>query len=183
MNTPSPATPTHGNLVVLLSSERIRARVGELAEAIRNDYGSEPILLVGVLKGSYMFLSDLAKELPGDVTVDFVQTSSYGNEKSSSGIVQIRKDLDINIEGRHVLLVEDIVDTGATLSHLRELLATRRPKSLKVVALLSKPEARQMPASVEYIGFEIPNHFVVGYGLDYAERFRNLPYVAIFRGE
>ncbi|MCO5298018.1 MAG: hypoxanthine phosphoribosyltransferase [Fimbriimonadaceae bacterium] len=174
---------TGETLTVLLSAEQIQARIGELADTIRGDYGDEPLLLVGVLKGSYMFLSDLAKELPGEVTVDFVQTSSYGEGKSSSGIVQIRKDLDINIEGRHVLLVEDIVDTGATLAHLRELLSTRRPKSLKVVALLSKPEARRTPTAVEYVGFEIPNQFVVGYGLDYAERFRNLPYVAIFQGE
>jgi hypoxanthine phosphoribosyltransferase len=113
--------------------------------------------------------------------VDFIQTSSYGAAKSTSGVVQIRKDLDTSIEGLHVLLVEDIVDTGTTLNHLRELLATRRPRSLKVVSLLSKPEAQLIPAQVEYVGFEIPSEFVVGYGLDYGERYRNLPYIAILR--
>jgi hypoxanthine phosphoribosyltransferase len=123
----------------------------------------------------------LARNLRIDSRIDFIQTSSYGSGKSSTGIVQIRKDLDINIENLNVIIVEDIVDTGHTLAYLRELLATRRPKSLRVAALLSKPAARLVHPPVEYIGYEIPNEFVVGYGLDYAEKYRNLPYIAILR--
>jgi hypoxanthine phosphoribosyltransferase len=168
---------------VLLSQSDIEARIRELAQAVRNDYGDEPLLLLAVLKGSFLFVADLCRALGGEVVVDFIQVSSYGTEKTSSGIVQIKKDADMSLEGRHVLIVEDIVDTGATLSHLRELLLTRRPKSLKVVALLSKPAARKVEVPVEYLGFEIPNQFVVGYGLDHAERFRNLPFVGILSEE
>ncbi|HSI74143.1 MAG TPA: hypoxanthine phosphoribosyltransferase, partial [Fimbriimonas sp.] len=169
------------HLDVLISEQKLRERISQLADEISRDNPVGPLLLVGVLKGSFHFLSDLARLLSTDSSVDFMQVSSYQDRKSSTGIVQIRKDLDINIEGLDVLVVEDIVDTGYTLSHLRELLATRKPKSLKVVALLSKPEARKVETPVEYIGFEIPNEFVVGYGLDYAERYRNLPYIAILR--
>lgn len=169
------------HLQVYISSEQIADKIRELASRIDEDYGNEPILLVGILKGSIHFLSHLALAMQTETSIDFIQTSSYGSGKSSTGVVQIRKDLDINIEGKHVLIVEDIVDTGTTLSHLRELLSTRKPKSLKVVALLSKPEARRVQTPTEYIGFEIPNEFVVGYGLDYAECYRNLPYVAILR--
>ena len=168
-------------LDVLLDEATLRAKITELARQVEADANGEPVLLVAVLKGSVHFLSDFARELRLDAKLDFMQTSSYGSGKSSTGIVQIRKDLDINIEGLNVIIVEDIVDTGVTLSHLRELLSTRRPKSLKVVALLSKSEARKVHPPVEYIGFEIPNEFVVGYGLDYAERYRNLPYIAILR--
>jgi hypoxanthine phosphoribosyltransferase len=169
-------------LDTLIDESRLKAKVAELAGVIDRDYGGETVLLIGLLKGSMHFLSDLARSLTQcDTQVDFLQTSSYRDRKSSTGIVQIRKDLDINIEGLNVIIVEDIVDTGHTLSHVRELLSTRKPKSLKVVALLSKPDARQVPATVEYVGFEIPNEFVVGYGLDYAERYRNLPYIAILR--
>lgn len=170
-------------LTTLISQREIADKVLELAAAIRADLGDEPLLLVGVLKGSFLFIADLARALPGDVSVDFVQVSSYGSEKSSTGVVQIRKDLDVNIEGRNVLIVEDIVDTGKTLNHLRELLSIRKPKTLRVVSLLSKPEARKIQCLVEYVGFEIPNKFVVGYGLDYAERYRNLPYIAILHEE
>jgi hypoxanthine phosphoribosyltransferase len=166
-------------LETLLSEDAIQQKVRELADQIRGDHAESDLLLIGVLKGSFHFLSDLSRLLADVSTVDFVQVSSYGAEKSSSGVVQIRKDLDTNIEGRDVLIVEDIVDTGTTLTHLRELLGTRKPRSLKVVALLSKPEARKHKTQVEYVGFEIPNEFVVGYGLDYGERFRNLPYIAI----
>lgn len=166
-------------LETLFTAEQIAAKTHELANLIRAEYDGEQIVLLGVLKGSFHFLSDLSRLLSDITEVDFVQTSSYGSGKSSTGVVQIRKDLDTNIEGRHVLIVEDIVDTGTTLEHLRELLGTRKPKSLKVVALLSKPEARKHKIQVEYVGFEIPNEFVVGYGLDYGERFRNLPYIAI----
>lgn len=167
------------SLEVLISEEEIRQRVAELGAQIKADYGEEPVLLVGVLKGSYTFLADLTRHLGMNIEVDFVQTSSYGDGKSSSGIVQIRKDLDISIEGRNVLIVEDILDSGLTLKHLRELFGTRKPLSLKVVTLLSKPAATRHGAHAEYVGFEIPDQFVVGYGLDYAERYRNLPYVAV----
>src|SRR5205823_1175049 len=164
--------------------EAIQARVAELAGQICREYEGEGrddvLLLVGVLKGSFHFLSDLSRRLTCDVEVDFISVSSYAGTKTS-GIVQIRKDLDTNIEGRDVLIVEDIVDTGATLRHLRELLGTRKPRSLKVVSLLSKLQARGIPSDIEYIGFEIPDEFVVGYGLDFGERFRNLPYIAILR--
>ncbi|HRK20237.1 MAG TPA: hypoxanthine phosphoribosyltransferase [Fimbriimonadaceae bacterium] len=163
----------------LIATEQIQARIEEMAAQIRSDYGDEPILAVAVLKGSFLFFADLIRQLGDQVKVDFVQVSSYGDGTESSGIVQIRKDLDINIEGKNVLIVEDIVDTGATLSHLCELLHTRRPKSLKVASLLSKPEARRLDAPMDYVGFEIPNAFVVGYGLDHAERYRNLPYIAV----
>lgn len=168
-------------LDVLLDHAALQSKIAEIARAIEAEYGDEPVLLVAVLKGSIHFLSDLARNLRLETQVDFMQTSSYGSGKSSSGVVQIRKDLDINIEGLNVIIVEDIVDTGVTLSHLRELLSTRKPKSLRVAALLSKPEARKVHPPVEYVGFVIPNEFVVGYGLDYAERYRNLPYIAILR--
>lgn len=165
----------------LISSDEIQRRVVEMATEIRHTYGDQKILLVAVLKGSFLFLADLCRHLGTNVTIDFVQVSSYGNQKSSSGVVQIRKDLDINIEDKHVLIVEDIVDTGITLSHLRELFGTRKPKSIKVASLLSKPDARRLESMIEFVGFEIENEFVVGYGLDFAERYRNLPYIAVLR--
>jgi hypoxanthine phosphoribosyltransferase len=171
----------HPKLDILISAEAIAAKTQELAARIRADCGEEPIVLVGILKGSFIFLGDIARALGGDVEIDFAQTSSYGSGKSSSGIVQIRKDLDINIEGRNVVIIEDIVDTGTTLNHLRELWSTRKPRTLKVCSLLSKPEARKVQTPIEYVGFEIPNEFVVGYGLDHGERYRNLPYIAILR--
>lgn len=166
---------------MLLSGEQIQERIAELAREISRDYEGSELLLVGVLKGSFHFLADLARLLDPATLIDFVQVSSYGDQRSTTGVVQIRKDLDINIEGRDVLIVEDIVDTGLTLQHLRELLGTRHPRSLRVVALLTKPEARLHHTQIEYVGFEIPNEFVVGYGLDVGERYRNLPYIGIFR--
>lgn len=185
------ATSCHGNedkvtfpvfvaeLQTLIPAERLNARIAELAEEIRRDYGDAPIHLVGVLKGCVYFMADLSRILGPNVTLDFCQVSSYGDGTQSSGVVQIRKDLDVNIMGKHVLIVEDIVDTGLTLKHLRELFMTRHPASLKVVALLEKKQALQNDVAVEYVGFEIPNKFVVGYGLDQAERFRNLPYIGV----
>lgn len=169
------------SMPALITARQIADKTAELAAKIRADYRGEPLLLVGVLKGSFVFLADLCRNLGPNVSVDFVQVSSYGEEQSSSGVVQIRKDLDINIEGKDVLIVEDIVDTGRTLNHLRELFSTRKPKSLKVVALLSKPETQEEGTCIEYVGFRIPNEFVVGYGLDFAERYRNLPYIAVLR--
>lgn len=170
-------------LEILISAESIQSRLDELAESIRADYRDVSLMLVVVLKGSFVFAADLIRRLPDTTQIDFVQVSSYDDQKSSSGVVKIRKDLDITIEGKHVLIVEDIVDTGLTLAHLRELFATRKPASLRVVSLLSKPEAQAVPATIDYLGFEIPNAFVVGYGLDYAERYRNLPFVAVLRSE
>lgn len=166
-------------LQLLITAEQIQQRIDELAREIARDYEDKELLLVAILKGSLIFAGDLCRRLGHNVLLDVIQLSSYGDRGSSSGVVQIKKDLDLNIEDRHVLLVEDIVDSGLTLMHVRELLSTRHPRSLRTVALLSKPEARLHHAVIEYLGFEIPNVFVVGYGLDYAERYRNLPYIAV----
>jgi hypoxanthine phosphoribosyltransferase len=168
---------------VMLSAEDLQSRIREMADDIDKTLQGEVPILVAVLKGSVHFFSDLARAMETDAELDFMQTSSYHGGKSSTGVVQIRKDLDINIEGRHVVVVEDIVDTGTTLSYLLELLETRHPKSLRVAALLSKPEARTTDVRIDFLGFDIRNEFVVGYGLDYDERFRNLPYVGILRDE
>ncbi|HLK16877.1 MAG TPA: hypoxanthine phosphoribosyltransferase [Fimbriimonadaceae bacterium] len=165
----------------LISADRLQRRIDELAAEIARDYQGKTIFAVAILKGSVYFLADLTRRLGENLELDFMQVSSYHGGSVSSGNVQIRKDLDTNIEGRDVLLVEDIVDTGTTLDHLRELLSVRKPSSLKVVSLLSKRTARGIRTPVEYVGFEIPEAFVVGYGLDYAERYRNLPYISILR--
>lgn len=165
----------------LLSSERLQARITELAKQIETDYAGKSPVAIGILKGSVYFLTDLTRQIALNVELEFMQISSYGTENVSSGIVQIRKDADTNIEGRDVLIVEDIVDTGATLEHLRELLSVRRPTSLKIVSLLSKRAAKGLKTHVDYVGFEIPDVFVVGYGLDSGERFRNLPDISILR--
>lgn len=168
-------------LETLLTEEQIQQGIVRLAQQILADHGDEPVILVGILKGSVYFLADLSRRLPTTVEIDFVQASSYLGQRESSGIVRIQKDIDISVEGRNVILVEDIIDSGLTVQHLRELFGTRKPKSLKVAALLSKSEARTKNVQVEYVGFEIPNVFVVGYGLDEKERYRNLPYIAILR--
>lgn len=164
---------------VLISRDRIERRVAELGAAISRDYPSGPLYLIGVLKGACFFLADLARAIETPVRIDFVRAASYGAASISSGEVQLTKDLESPIEGRHVILVEDIVDTGVTLSYLRRLLAARGPKSLKLAALLDKPERRRAPLAVDYLGFEIPDRFVVGYGLDHAEDYRNLPDVCV----
>jgi hypoxanthine phosphoribosyltransferase len=166
---------------VMFSQEQIAAKVAELGARVKADYESRELLLVGILKGSIHFLSDLSRHLDNNTAIDFMQVSSYGAGKSQTGVVKILKDLDVNIEGKDVLLVEDILDTGVTLSHVQELLSTRKPASLEVATLLSKPEARRIDIPAKYVGFEIPNAFVVGYGLDYGERYRNLPYIGILR--
>ena len=166
-----------------LDEARIRARVTELGAQIRDDYGAEaPIHLVAVLKGAFIFLADLVRSIPGDVSLDFMAVSSYAGT-SSSGEVRVNKDLDRSVEGRHVIIVEDIVDTGLTLSYLHEILRARDPKSLKTACLLSKPSRRKIDVPVEYVGFTIEDRFVVGYGLDYDEQYRQLPYIGVMGGE
>ncbi len=163
---------------ILVTEEQLHHRIQELAAEVSRDYEGKDLLLLGVLKGAVFFLSDLMRRLELDAEVDFMAVSSYGSATKSSGVVRILKDLDRPIQGRHVLIVEDIVDSGLTLRYLLGNLESRSPLSLEVCALLTKPEARLVEVPVRYIGFEIPNEFVVGYGLDYQERYRSLPYVA-----
>ena len=163
---------------VLIEPEELRRRVAELGEEISADYRDRDLLLVGVLKGAVFFMADLMRHLTIPCEIDFMAISSYGDSTDSSGVVRILKDLDINIEGRDVLVVEDIVDSGLTLSYLVGNLAARRPASLEVCALLTKPARRKADIRCRYVGFEIANRFAIGYGLDYAERYRTLPYVA-----
>ena len=164
---------------ILIERSSLEARIRELGEEISSDYDGRDLLLVGVLKGAVFFMADLMRHLTVPCEVDFMAISSYGDATDSSGIVRILKDLDINIEGRHVLVVEDIIDSGLTLSYLIRNLESREPSSLEVCALLTKPSRREIDVPVRYVGFEIPNKFVVGYGLDFAERYRNLPYVGV----
>lgn len=166
---------------VIVSEQEISDKIAELARTISADYADRDVLLVGVLKGAVMFMSDLARALTRPVELEFMAVSSYGSAASSSGIVRILKDLDRDISGKHVLVVEDIIDSGLTLSWLLRNLSTRQPASLEVVALLRKPDAVKVDVPVRYLGFDIPNEFVVGYGLDYAQRYRDLPYVAILK--
>jgi hypoxanthine phosphoribosyltransferase len=163
---------------ILVQADDLQRRIRELAAEISRDYSGEELLLVCVLKGAVFFLSDLMRQLDVPCEVDFMAVASYGDATDSSGVVRILKDLDAPIEGRHVLIVEDIVDSGLTLKYLLRNLAARRPKTLEVCALLTKPERRKTQIDAKYIGFEIPNRFVIGYGLDHAERHRNLPFVA-----
>jgi hypoxanthine phosphoribosyltransferase len=163
---------------VLVSAEDLRTRVRELGEEISRDYGGKPLLLVGVLKGAVFFLSDLMRWIDIPVEVDFMAVASYGSATDSSGVVRILKDLDVAIEGRDVLIVEDIVDSGLTLQYLLRNLGSRDPASLEVCALLTKPDRRKVDLPTRYVGFEIPHRFAIGYGLDHNERYRNLPYVA-----
>ena len=164
---------------VLIDQETLAARVAELGAEVSADYEGRDLLLIGVLKGAVFFMADLMRHLTVPCEVDFMAISSYGDATDSSGIVRILKDLDINIEGRHVLVVEDIIDSGLTLSYLIRNLESREPATLGVCALLTKPSRREIDVPVRYVGFEIPNKFVVGYGLDFAERYRNLPYVGV----
>jgi len=163
---------------VLISETEIQQRLTELAKEIEADYDGDDLLLVGVLKGAVMVMADLARTLGRHVSMDWMAVSSYGSGTTSSGVVRILKDLDTDISGKHVLIVEDIIDTGLTLSWLVANLESRRPASVEICALLRKPEAVKMAVDVRYVGFDIPNEFVVGYGLDYAERYRNLRAVA-----
>ena len=167
---------------VLISADTIATRIRELAHQIDSEYPPDArVHMVCVLKGGFIFLADLVRHMSPRVTLDFIAVSSYAKGTTSSGQVRVLKDLDSNVEGRHVILVEDIVDTGLTLHYLQDLLKARAPKSLKTACLLSKPSRRKVAVEVEYIGFTIEDHFVVGYGLDYAEKYRNLPYIAILQ--
>ena len=167
---------------ILLSEEQIQKRVGELALEIRRDVPGD-LHVVAVLKGAFIFLSDLVRRIPGPVSLDFMAVSSYAKGTTSSGEVRLLKDLDISLDGRNVIIVEDIVDTGLTLMYLQEILRARNPRSLRTACLLSKPSRRQVDVRVEYVGFTIEDRFVVGYGLDFAEQYRNLPDIAIVNEE
>ena len=164
----------------LISTEQIQTRIREMGAQIERDYpAGENIHLVGVLKGGFMFMADLVRAMSARVTLDFIAVSSYAKSTKSSGEVRMLKDLDAGLEGRHVIIVEDIVDTGLTLTYLQDILRARAPKSLKTACLLSKPSRRKVDVGVDYIGFTIEDRFVVGYGLDYAEKYRNLSHIAV----
>ncbi len=167
---------------VLITAEAIQTRVREMAATIRRDYPNG-VHIVGVLKGAFMFMSDLVRHIGGDVSLDFIAVSSYAKGTTSSGEVRLLKDLDSTLDGRDVLIVEDIVDTGLTLTYLQDILRARNPRMLRTACLLSKPSRRQVDVQVDYIGFSIADHFVIGYGLDYAEHYRNLPHIALMSAE
>jgi len=165
---------------ILISRQQIEEAVARLGQEITRDFAGESVILLGVLKGACLFLSDLARQIELDATFDFIAVRSYGTRKESAGEVQLIKDVTTPLEDKNVILVEDILDTGLTFTFLRKLLLARKPRTLKFAALLDKPSRRQMPVEADYVGFKIPDKFVVGYGLDYAERFRNLPDICIF---
>ncbi|MCA0384110.1 MAG: hypoxanthine phosphoribosyltransferase [Firmicutes bacterium] len=166
---------------VLYSESVIKSKVEELAKRISEDYADKELLLIGVLKGANVFMCDLMREITFPIQIDFIAASSYGHSTESSGVVKIIKDLDYSIEGKHVIIVEDIIDTGLTLKYLIENFKSRQPKSLEICTLLDKPERRIAHLEVKYTGFQIPDEFIVGYGIDYAERYRNLPYIATLK--
>jgi hypoxanthine phosphoribosyltransferase len=167
------------NLKVLLTQEQIAKKVAELGKRITHDFEGESVVLIGVLKGATIFLADLARQIKLDVSFDFIAVSSYGDSKQQSGEVKLMKDVDRSMEGKNIILVEDILDTGLTLTYLKNLLLGHQPKAVKIAALLDKVSRRTQPIHGDYVGFEIPDEFVVGYGLDFAERYRNLPEVYI----
>jgi len=164
---------------ILISEERIRARTGELAAELTEFYADKTPLLVSILKGSFVFMADLTRALNFPLTVDFMIVSSYGNKSTSTGAVKIIKDLDKDIEGRDILIVEDILDSGLTLSYIKRMLLAKKPASVRICTLLDKPDRRMADIKADYIGFKVPNEFVVGYGLDYNEKYRNLPYIGV----
>lgn len=168
---------------VLFSEEEIKKKVIELGKMITKDYAGKDLIVIGVLKGANVFLSDLIRNIDIRITVDFIDVSSYGASTESSGVVKINKDLDFSIENKNILIVEDIIDTGLTLKYLLKNLRSRNPKNIKICTLLDKPERRKVDIKVDYIGFNIPDEFIVGYGIDYAEKYRNLPFVASLKEE
>jgi hypoxanthine phosphoribosyltransferase len=178
---PSAAMPTK-TIAPLITADALNQRIAELAIEIRRDVAHEDLHLICVLKGAVFFLSDLVRKMEGGVSIDFMALSSYGSGMTSSGEVRLIKDLDYGLEGRNVIIVEDIVDTGLTLHYLQEILRARNPKSLRTACLLSKPSRRKIEVQVDYIGFTIEDKFVVGYGLDFSERFRQLPFIGVYQG-
>jgi hypoxanthine phosphoribosyltransferase len=174
---------TNPNLEILFTSEQIAGRVGEMGKQIAADYAGQELILIGILKGACLFLSDLMRAIDAPLSIEFMAVSSYGKALRSSGEVRIVKDLDVSIEGKNVMVVEDIVDTGLTLSYLLENLRSRGASSVKLAALLDKPEPRKSHVPIDYVGFEVPNRFLVGYGLDAAERYRNLPFIAVLKSD
>ncbi|HEX8195018.1 MAG TPA: hypoxanthine phosphoribosyltransferase [Pyrinomonadaceae bacterium] len=174
---------TNPNLEILFTSEQIAARVAEMGKQIAADYAKQELILIGILKGACLFLSDLMRAIDAPLSIEFMAVSSYGKALRSSGEVRIVKDLDVSIEGKNVMVVEDIVDTGLTLSYLLENLRSRGAASVKLAALLDKPEPRKSHVPIDYVGFEVPNRFLVGYGLDAAERYRNLPFIAVLNAD
>jgi hypoxanthine phosphoribosyltransferase len=171
-----------GQVRPFITAQQIRDRIQAMAQQIDADYGDGPIYLISVLKGSFIFLADLARAIHHPARIEFMAISSYGKSKSSSGQVKVLKDLDVSIEGHDVLIVEDIIDSGVTLNYLLRLFEQRRPKSVRIATLLDKPDRRMQDVKVDYTGFQIPDEFVVGYGLDYAEDYRNLPDICILEG-
>lgn len=168
---------------ILFSKEKLAQKVQELGKKITSDYQDKELVLIGVLKGANIFMGDLMREIDIPLKIDFIAVSSYGQSTESSGVVKILKDLDHSIENKHVLIIEDIIDTGLTLHYLCDNLLSRKPKSLKICTLLDKPERRKVNIAVDYKGFDIPDEFIIGYGIDYGERYRNLPYVGILKRE
>ncbi|NLK22300.1 MAG: hypoxanthine phosphoribosyltransferase [Epulopiscium sp.] len=168
---------------ILFTEEELAKRVQELGEIISKDYEGEEITVIGILKGSNIFMGDLIRKIDIPVYIDFMVVSSYGQSTESSGVVRVLKDLEQDIEGKNILIVEDVIDTGLTLNYLKENLLRRNPKSLRICSLLDKPARRKVDLFIDYIGFEIPDEFIVGYGIDYAEKYRSLPYVAVLKNE
>lgn len=168
-----------GEIRVMISEEKVNARIAQMGARISKDYEGKEVHLIAILKGSVFFACELAKRITVPVTIDFMSVSSYGDSRESSGIVKIAKDLDEPIAQKEVLIVEDIIDSGKTLNHLKPMLESRGPASLNLCTLLSKPDRREVDVDVKYIGFEVPDEFVVGYGLDYAQKYRNLPYIGV----
>jgi len=168
---------------VLFSPEELQEKVSELGRDITRDYAGKDPVCVGVLKGSFVFMADLMRCIDLPCQIEFMAVSSYGNRSETTGAVEIKKDLSTDIEGRHVIVIEDILDSGLTLSYLIQYLGNRNPASIEICTLLDKPDRRRAPVASRYLGFQIPDHFVVGYGLDYAERYRNLPYIGVLKKE
>lgn len=168
---------------VLLSEEELAGRIAEIGAQITADYAGKEILMIGVLRGAVLFMADLARAIKIPVAIDFMAVSSYGAGTSSSGVVRILKDLDENVEGKHVLVVEDIIDSGLTLNYLMDNIKSRKPASIQICTLLNKPDRRKVDVDIAYNGFTIPDYFVIGYGLDYAEKYRNLPFIGILKPE
>lgn len=183
MATSTTVFPSAEGMKILLSKDQIAGRVQAIGQQISTDYKGQSIILIGVLKGAAIFLADLARSITVDATFDFVSVSSYGRARVSSGAVKLIKDIDNPIEGQHVILVEDILDTGLTLSYLRSMMLQHKPASLKIATCLDKPERRLVPIEADYVGFSIPNEFVIGYGMDYAEHYRNVEDIRIFPTE